>query len=132
MRVLVVDHPIIVSALTAMADAELNFDVVHADSVEAGLAAFRVHRPTVTVASFSFADGSGLDLTREIHRVDPDARVILLSMSKDPIFRERALQAGANACLSKLGDPYLLLETFRGIVASNNNSCPRNYGSRFC
>jgi two-component system response regulator RegA len=116
LRILVVDDPIIVSAITAMSDAELDFDVIHADSVRAGLAAFRLHRPRVTVAGFSFADGSGLDLTREIHRVDPDARVVLLSMSNDRIFHERALQAGANSCLSKLEDPYLLIETLRGIA----------------
>lgn len=119
LRLLVVDHPIIVSALTAMSHAELEFDVVHADSVEAGLAAFRLHRPSDTVAEYSFADGSGVDLIRQIHHVDPDARVILLSMSNDPIFHERALQAGANSCLSKMEDPYLLIEAVRRIAKAS-------------
>jgi DNA-binding NarL/FixJ family response regulator len=108
MRILVVDQPIIFSGILAMIEDELDVELIHESDILNGLAAFRLRKPDVTIAGMTVNGGSGLELTRKIIKFDPNARVILLGMSDDPVFLGRAMEIGAHAYLRKTDDPYLL------------------------
>jgi len=116
-RVLIVDdHPIIVSGCSAMLAGE-GIEVVDARDAGTGLAAFRAHRPDVTVVDIAMPGVSGLELTRWILQEDPQARIVVFSMNDDPIFAARAIEAGARGYVTKNDDPFLLLEAVREVAA---------------
>jgi two-component system invasion response regulator UvrY len=124
-RVLIVDdHPIIVSGCAAMLAGE-GIEVVDARDAETGLAAFRAHRPEVTVVDIAMPGASGLDLTRWILQEDAQARVVVFSMNDDPIFAARAIEAGARGYVTKNDDPFLLLEAVREVVAGGVFMMPK-------
>ncbi len=117
MRVLIVDdHPIIVAGCSAMLAAEGDFDVLDARDAKTGLAAFREHRPDVTVVDIAMPGVSGLELARRILAEDPAARIVVFSMNDDPIFAARAIEAGAKGYVTKNDDPYLLVKAVREVA----------------
>jgi DNA-binding NarL/FixJ family response regulator len=58
---------------------------------------FHRHRPGVVVTDLSFRDDglSGLSLIRRIRALEPDARILALSMHRDPVIVARVLECGA-------------------------------------
>ena len=57
--------------------------------------------PALVIADFSFEDGLGLDLVREIRARHDGLPVLMMSTDGSPFYAERALQAGASGCISK-------------------------------
>ncbi|WP_432806845.1 response regulator [Methylocystis echinoides] len=132
MRILVIDQPIIVSGISAMIGDELHVELIHASDILNGLAAFRLRKPEVTIAGMAVNGASGLELTRKILEIDPNARVILLGMSDDPIFLGRAMEVGAHAYLKKTDDPYLLFHALleATVREAGSKSLPANADAR--
>jgi two-component system, NarL family, invasion response regulator UvrY len=118
MRILIVDdHPIIVAGCAAMFSGEADMEVFDAGDVDAGLAAYIDRRPDVAIVDIALPGASGFELTRRILRHDAAARIVIFSMSDDPIFAARAIEAGARGYVAKNDDPYLLLQAVRDVVA---------------
>jgi DNA-binding NarL/FixJ family response regulator len=126
MRVLIVDdHPIIVSGCAAMLAGEGDIEVFDARDAETGLAAFRAHRPDVTVVDIAMPGVSGLELARRILEEDPEALIVVFSMNDDPIFAARAIETGARGYVAKNDDPFLLLKAVREVAAGGVFLMPR-------
>jgi DNA-binding NarL/FixJ family response regulator len=87
-----------------------------ADTVGGALVGIEAVRPTVLVSDVSLPDGNGIELVREVRRRWPDVRCLVLTGHPEPIYRERALAAGAHGFLIK-GDPERLLEAVGALVA---------------
>lgn len=124
MRVLVVDQPIIASGLMAMFQSEHEIGLCCARDIRSGLSMFLRHQPHVTITELSLPDGSGLELTQKILQIDSRARIILLSMSDDPVVAARAIEAGAHAYFTKAGAPCLLLEAVMQLAATIPQTLP--------
>jgi two-component system, NarL family, invasion response regulator UvrY len=117
MRILIVDdHPIIIAGCSAMLSDEGDIDVVDARDAQTGLAAFKEHRPDVTVVDIAMPGVSGLELARRILAEEPAARIVVFSMNDDPIFAARAIEAGAKGYVTKNDDPYLLVKAVREVA----------------
>jgi len=72
-----------------------------ADRSSAALAAIGTAQPDVTIVDLSLADGSGLDLIRDLRQQYPRVAVLVLSMHDESLYAERALRAGARGYLMK-------------------------------
>ncbi|HYZ20461.1 MAG TPA: response regulator transcription factor [Gaiellaceae bacterium] len=101
-RVLVVeDHDLFREGLISLLEAE-GLDVV-ADAGDGRdvLALVEAHAPDVVLMDLELPGYSGVDLTRELCRSDPDTRVVVLTVSADEADVLNAVQAGASGYLLK-------------------------------
>lgn len=126
MRVLIVDdHPIIVAGCAAMLAGEGGIEVFDARDAETGYEAYVAQSPDVAVVDIALPGASGFELTRRILRFDAAARVVVFSMNDDAIFAARAIEAGAKGYVTKNGDPYLLLQALREVMAGGTFVMPK-------
>jgi DNA-binding NarL/FixJ family response regulator len=58
-------------------------------------------RPDVVVQDISMPPLNGVDLIREVRRIDPAIRIIVVTMWEDPDLAARAFRAGASAFILK-------------------------------
>jgi DNA-binding NarL/FixJ family response regulator len=106
-RVLIVDDHAVVRlgverALTGLRDVEV---VATAGSGEEALRATAEHLPDVILMDIEMPGAfDGIEATLEIHRLHPQARIVILTSHLDRGKIEAALQAGANGYTLKDGD----------------------------
>lgn len=103
--------------LALEADPELVvLDAVHGG--EEAIDAYRAHRPDVVLMDLNMQPSmGGIDATAEICRLDPEARVVLLTTVAPGPGIARALQAGAMAAMNKTASD----ETLRATVKAAAN-----------
>ena len=102
-RVFIVDdHPLVRESLAGLIDQQPDLSVCGvADRSSSALAAIGTAQPDVTIVDLSLADGSGLDLIRDLRQQYPRVAVLVLSMHDESLYAERALRAGARGYLMK-------------------------------
>ncbi len=102
-RVLCVDdHPIVRDGVSLIIDMQPDMQVVGVASTgEEALSLFSRHHPDITLMDLQLPGISGLEAIKNIRIEDPDARVIVLTMSEGDEDIFRALKAGASTYLLK-------------------------------
>jgi len=118
-RVLCVDdHPLvrdgIAFALQAQRDMEL---VAEATNGWEAVAAFRQHRPDVTLMDLQMPQMNGIEAIRNIRQEFPRARIVVLTTYSGDVQATRALTAGAVGYLLKSMLRTELIDTIRGVHA---------------
>ena len=108
LRVLLADdYPGIVSAVRRL----LALDCEVVGSVTDGTAlleAAQRYRPDVIVLDLNLPKVHGLEACRQITQLHPTIKVVMFTVESDPAVRQRALEAGASAFVSKLAVDDLL------------------------
>ena len=122
-RVLCVDdHPIvrdgIAYALEQQNDMEL---VAEATNGLEAVAAFRKHRPDVTLMDLQMPGMSGIEATAEIRKEFPQARIVILTTYSGDIQASRALKLGAVGYLLKGMLRTELIDTIRQVYAGQRH-----------
>lgn len=118
-RLLVVDdHPLLREGIAGVLEGEDDLQLVAeaADGDEA-VAAFRRHRPDVTLMDLQMPRRNGVDAIVAIRAEFPDARIIVLTTYAGDVQALRALQAGAQGYLLKSSLRKELVDTVRGAMA---------------
>lgn len=118
-RLLVVDdHPLLREGIAGVLEGEDDLQLVAeaADGDEA-VAAFRRHRPDVTLMDLQMPRRGGVDAIIAIRAEFPDARIIVLTTYAGDVQALRALQAGAQGYLLKSSLRKELVDTVRGAMA---------------
>lgn len=120
-RVLVADdHEIvrygIVQALEQSEDIEV---VAEASNGEDTIYKFRQHRPDVTVVDLTMPGIDGLQAITEIKRLDPNARIMVLTMHIDENLVTRSLQVGATGYMLKNSPREEIVEGIRKVYRGN-------------
>ena len=102
-RVLCIDdHAVVREGIALIVDSQHDMTVAaSAGSGEQGVEQFRRHRPDVTLMDLRLPGMDGLGAIRAIRTVDPEARVIVLTMRDEEEVVFRAMQAGAASYLLK-------------------------------
>lgn len=109
---LVEDHAVFRQALSSILDRQPDIEVV----AQAGsLAEARQCLGGVDVMLLDLAlpDGDGIELISELRKLNPDASVLVLSATLDLAYPERALEAGADAVLSKVHAPMRIADEIK-------------------
>lgn len=89
-------------ALHTVIDRHEDMQIVdEADTAKAGLALFETHSPDVTIVDLKLPDQSGIELIKAIRKIDPVARIVVLSNFEGSEYLHRATNAGAMAYLTK-------------------------------
>ncbi len=109
------DHPLVRHGVRRLLERE-EFDIVAeaSDGFEVvGLAG--QHRPDVVVLDLSMPKLNGIGAVRELARVSPSSRVIILTMHTEEHYILEALRAGVKGCVSKTQAPEHLLQAIREV-----------------
>jgi two-component system NarL family response regulator len=111
-RILVVDdHLIVRVGLRTILAEEPDMEVVAEAADGAGaLAAYQAHRPDVTLLDLRLPDVGGAELITRIRKLDPGARILVLTSYDADEDIYRAVQAGARGYLLKGTQPDGVLE----------------------
>jgi len=101
---LVVDDDAPLCQRLARAMERRGFLVTTADSVATGVAAAAAHMPAFAVVDLRLADGSGLEVVKELRKARPGARVVMLTGYGNIATAVAAVKAGAIDYLPKPAD----------------------------
>ena len=118
-RVLCVDdHRLMRDGISRIVGLQPDMVVVaEASHGEEAVEQFVVHRPDVTLMDLQLPTMNGLQAIREIRRLHPDARIIVLTMYQGDEDIHRAIEAGAMGYLLKDTLPDDLIRVIREVHA---------------
>ena len=120
MKILIVDdHPIVRAGLRRLLTAEPEIEIREAASGREALSVFREQQPTLVILDLNLPGVGGLEVLSRLKAIDPDARILVLSMHDDQIHVTRALQAGAAGYISKSAPADELLEAIRRVAGGH-------------
>jgi DNA-binding NarL/FixJ family response regulator len=104
-KVMVVDdHPIVLSGLTALIRSDLDLELVGAARTAAEAREVAIE-PGVALLDLNLPDGDGITLGAELKRRWPRLRVVVFTMHADDQFVVRSLGSGLDGYLLKDSDP---------------------------
>lgn len=114
-RILAVDdHPLMRDGVTHAISRQSDMEVVAeaTDGLEA-IAAYRQHRPDVTLMDLQMSGMNGIEAIQAIRAEFPDAKIVVLTTYSGDVQAARALQAGAVGYLLKSMVRTELIDTIR-------------------
>lgn len=125
-RVLVVDdHPLMRSGISGEIDAQADMRVVaEAGDGREAIAAFRAHRPDVTLMDVRMPEIGGIEAIVEIRKEFSNARFVVLTTASGDVQAMRAFRAGATAYLLKNLLRTELIDTIRLVHAGRRRIPP--------
>ena len=117
-RVLVIGmHQLIRDALARLITDAGGFDMLAgADSGHEAVETCRHHAPDILIVPIDLEDGNGIDVTREVLRVKPETKVILIQSARDEDVTVRALRSGALGLVYTRAPANLLIEALRTVA----------------
>ena len=121
-RVLLVeDHALFRQALSLLLYRRQQMEVIQAGT----LAEARLLLGGVDVVALDhiLPDGAGVELIGDVRSSNPDASVLVLSDAPGSANAESALEAGADAVLSKVESPFTIIEEIK--LLADGDSTPR-------
>lgn len=96
------DHRIVREGLRMVINSEPDMVVIDAAATGGeAVERYREHAPDITLMDLQLPDMGGVDAIRTIRRLNPDARIIVLTMYKGDEDIHRAMDAGAMTYLLK-------------------------------
>ena len=96
------DHPIVRDGINFAIQSQSDMIVVaEAANGQQAVEEFRRHRPDVTLMDLQMPLMNGIDATIEIRRIEPSARIVILTTYSGDIQVMRAIKAGAFGYLLK-------------------------------
>jgi DNA-binding NarL/FixJ family response regulator len=112
MKILIVDdHAVLRAGLCQVLAAGLRAELREAASAEAALTEAQQFRPQLAVLDIGLPGRSGLTILPALTALG--VRVVVLSAFSEPVYAQRALDAGAHGYVTKNASPAVLLEALR-------------------
>lgn len=96
------DHPLVRKGIAAILATEPDIQLVaEAGSGQEAVAAFRKHKPEVTLMDLRMPGMDGIEATKQIRQISPDAKILALTSYDGDQEIYRALEAGVRGYLLK-------------------------------
>lgn len=100
--VLVDDHSILLDGLKSLIEADDMLEVVAmTGTVAEGVRLVGRHKPDLLITDYNLTDGDGLSLIHKVRRLEPELKVIVLSMHDEPHLVKEVLKEGVNGYVLK-------------------------------
>jgi len=122
--VLVVDDDDVFRTRLGQAFRDRGFDVRTAHNATEAIRSARQDSPEFAVVDLRMPDGSGLEVVRELHGIDPASVIVMLTGYGSIATAVEAVRLGAVHYLSKPVDIDQILSAFEGKSATNASSVP--------
>jgi two-component system chemotaxis response regulator CheY len=114
LRILVVDDSVVARGLIQeFAECFGHQIVAEAATLPEAVAAYQSHRPDLVTLDLSLAEGDGLAVLKALRRLDPKARILVISGNVQQAVHEKVQEAGAAGFLSK---PFTLSDLGRALT----------------
>jgi DNA-binding NarL/FixJ family response regulator len=115
MRILIIDdHAVLRAGLRQVLQAGLGAELREAATAEAALQEAALFRPLLAVLDIGLPGRSGLSILPELCTLG--VRVVVLSALSEPVYAQRALQAGAHGYVTKTASPQILLDALQAAI----------------
>lgn len=126
-RIFIVDdHPLVCAGLAHEIASETDLAVCgQAHTSADALQQMAAHPPDVAVVDLSLADGSGLELIKDLLALQPSVYVLVLSLHDDSEHIERALRAGAGGYVTKDEPVQHFIPALRAVAEGRRYLSPR-------
>jgi two-component system response regulator NreC len=96
------DHGLLRAGLIALLNAESGMEVVgEADDEHSAVSRTVEKRPDVVLMDISMPDSGGIEATRRIKQLVPEARVLIMTVHEDKGLAQEAIRAGAMGYILK-------------------------------
>ena len=120
------DHDSMRRNLRLLLESDLGCEVVaEATNERTAVRHVHEHHPDVLVLDLHLRDGSALATVRELRRLAPDTRIVVMTMERSPEFARRALQAGASGYVLKEHSDTDLLPAVRAAARGERYLTPQ-------
>ena len=111
------DHPIVRQGLRQLIDQEEGFIVCgEAENGTQTFAALKVQMPGVMMMDLSLKNENGLELVKNLKALYPALPVLVVSVSDEEFYAERAIHAGAMGYIMKTQAANLIIKAIRCIM----------------
>lgn len=120
-RILLVDdHAVVRDGLRQLLEGEPDLAVCgEAGSAEQALEVAAQTHPDLAIVDISLGGANGIELIKNLKALEPDLRILVLSMHDEAHFAERALRAGASGYVMKREARDRIMEAIRAVCAGN-------------
>ncbi|MGO9244505.1 MAG: response regulator [Verrucomicrobiia bacterium] len=117
---LVDDHPLVREWLTTHLRQQGDLAVCgEAEDAPHALQGILALKPDVVILDISMSGRSGVELIKDLKRLQPNVGVIVLSMHDEMTYAERALRAGARGYVMKREATNKIVAAIRQVLAGN-------------
>ncbi len=111
------DHPVTREGISQWLRHELDFEVCsESENAAQALEAIIANTPDLVVTDITLPGRSGLELIKDIHAVQPNLPVLVISMHDESLYAERALRAGARGYIMKHESGARMIEAVRRVL----------------
>ena len=129
-RVMIVDdHPKMRDALRTTISLEPDLMVAaEAASGQAAIDSLAAAKPDVILMDGSMPEMNGMETTRRLRQLQPDVRIIGLTLYEQSSYLEEMIGAGANGYVLKTGSPSEIVKAIRAVATGGtyfDRSIPR-------
>jgi DNA-binding NarL/FixJ family response regulator len=119
-KVLIVDDSRVSCAMLSNMMAKTNFEVCGmASNCADAVLKYETLRPMAVTMDMNLPDADGIECSRRIREIDPDARIVMISAMKDASLMERGREVGISSFLQKPVSPYELIDALSCIVSDD-------------
>lgn len=127
--VLADDHLISREGLRSLLDRQEEFSVVaEAEDGKQAVSLVQELRPDVLIIDISMPVLNGIEATRQIAKLEPRTKVIILSMHSEKKYVSEALKAGASGYIVKVGNFRELTYAIKAVLDGHTYLSPRVTG----
>jgi two-component system invasion response regulator UvrY len=101
-KVLIVDDQTVARAgIRRLLESVPNISILDVENGHSAVEVWKCELPDLVILELNLIDFSGLALVRRLIELDNAVRILVLSMHRESLFADRALQAGARGYVSK-------------------------------
>lgn len=112
------DHPLVREHLSVLLNQQEDLQVCAAcGSREEVGEVLRRYRPHVLIVDLSLGKASGIDVIRDVKKMEPDQLIVVLSMHQEAAYVEQALRAGARGYVTKSDATGTIVTALREVLA---------------
>lgn len=118
---LVDDHAGMREALRTIINAEPDLTVVaEANGARAALESLGRTKPDVVLMDGSMPEINGMEATRQLKRLQPDLKIVGLTLYDEDTYLQEMIAAGAKGYVLKTGSPANVLKAIRTVAAGGS------------
>lgn len=121
---LVDDHALVAQGMKAMLEPRYEVVALVHDGAKA-LEAVQRHRPDLVLLDLNLPNRMGLDICRDIVRLGPATKVVIVSMQAEKIYADESFRAGASGFVIKLSSDADLLAAVEAVLAGGTYRNPK-------